>query len=215
MRSLYGCDTGYRPSRTQPGPRPQARPLGGLGQFGCLVRITGLSLSGGFGSPPKSACTRLLDRGLVHVVASDAHDPSHRSPDLSPAYNSIRDSYGADVADLLFTENPQGIVEGPPLKGGKLTLQDGQRPPHPPCPQGACRTSKAVPAVNSSCRPAPRVHHATLITPDERGVISNTPFAPLSEIQSSLVTSPREGFPRARKRTSGGIVLSKTLYRAK
>jgi protein-tyrosine phosphatase len=89
---------------------------------GCLVQITSLSLTGGFGSPPKSACTRLLDRGLVHVVASDAHDPKHRSPDLSPAYHSMRDSFGTDAADLLFTENPRCIVEGRPLEVGKLML---------------------------------------------------------------------------------------------
>lgn len=89
---------------------------------GCLCQITALSMTGGFGSPPKSGCSRLLSRGLVHVVASDAHDPKHRSPDLASAYNLFCDSFGTDAANLLFTDNPQCIVEGRPLAGGKLIL---------------------------------------------------------------------------------------------
>ncbi|HEY2014735.1 MAG TPA: CpsB/CapC family capsule biosynthesis tyrosine phosphatase [Bryobacteraceae bacterium] len=92
-------------------------------QSGCLVQITALSITGGFGSPPKSACTRLLNRGLVHIVASDAHDPQRRSPDMSPAYKALSGSLGTDAADLLFTENPQCVVEGRPVLGDKLMLK--------------------------------------------------------------------------------------------
>jgi len=91
-------------------------------ELGCLAQVTALSITGGFGGPPRSAALRLLDRGLVHVVATDAHDPQHRTTRLSAAYNSVRIRLGEDAADLLFTDNPQGIVQGRPLPGGKQML---------------------------------------------------------------------------------------------
>lgn len=89
---------------------------------GCLAQVTALSITGGFGGPTRSAALRLLDRGLVHVVASDAHDPRHRPPVLSAASDTVRARLGEEAADLLFTENPRGIVQGHPVAGGKLTL---------------------------------------------------------------------------------------------
>ena len=47
-------------------------------ELGCLVQVTALSISGGFGRTACAAVGRLLDQGLVHVVASDAHDPQYR-----------------------------------------------------------------------------------------------------------------------------------------
>jgi protein-tyrosine phosphatase len=88
-------------------------------ELGCLVQVTALSVTGGFGGVAGSACNKLLDRGLVHVVASDAHDPKHRSPSLDKARKTIRSRYGDDAAEMLFTENPRNIIEGLPVVGGK------------------------------------------------------------------------------------------------
>jgi protein-tyrosine phosphatase len=88
-------------------------------ELGCLVQVTALSVTGGFGSSATSACNKLLDRGLVHVIASDAHDPKHRSPNLDKARKTILSRYGDDAAEILFTENPRNIIEGLPVAGGK------------------------------------------------------------------------------------------------
>ena len=88
-------------------------------ELGCLVQVTALSVTGGFGGDASDACNKLLDRGLVHVVASDAHDPKHRSPNLEKACRAIRSRYGDDAAEILFTENPGNIIEGLPVSGGK------------------------------------------------------------------------------------------------
>jgi len=56
------------------------------------------------------------------VVATDAHDPQHRPPVLSGAYNAIRARFDDESADLLFTDNPHGIIHGRPLPGGKLVV---------------------------------------------------------------------------------------------
>jgi tyrosine-protein phosphatase YwqE len=67
----------------------------------------------------------LLARGLVHVVASDAHDPEHRHPRLDEAYGIVRLRYGEEEADTLFTHNPQAIIDGVPLAGGKQIRENG------------------------------------------------------------------------------------------
>lgn len=93
-------------------------------EFGCLVQVTALSIIGGFGRKASSAAARLLQRGLVHVVASDAHDPEHRHTRLDEAYRVVRSRYGEEDADILFTHNPQAIIDGVQLAGGKQT-RDG------------------------------------------------------------------------------------------
>jgi protein-tyrosine phosphatase len=87
--------------------------------LGCLLQITAMSLTGGFGSSAKSASHRLLDRGLVHIVASDTHDPINRSPRLSEAHQAVVSRCGEEVAEIIFDENPRAVVEGAPLLGGR------------------------------------------------------------------------------------------------
>ena len=89
-------------------------------ELGCLVQVTALSVTGGFGRSAGAACTRLLDRGFVHVVASDAHDPQHRHACLDKARDLVRTKYGDDAAEILFTENPLNIIEGAPIAGGRM-----------------------------------------------------------------------------------------------
>jgi protein-tyrosine phosphatase len=89
---------------------------------GCLMQVTANSITGGFGKSAQSAVTRLLERGLVHVVASDAHDVSHRPPGLLGAYAVVQSRYGDDAAEILFRENPRAIVQGDRLPGGKQVI---------------------------------------------------------------------------------------------
>jgi protein-tyrosine phosphatase len=83
------------------------------------VQVTALSVTRGFGAAAGAACHKLLDSGMVHVVASDAHDPKHRSPCMDKARKTIQSRYGDDAAEILFTENPRNIVEGLPVAGGR------------------------------------------------------------------------------------------------
>jgi protein-tyrosine phosphatase len=96
-------------------------------ELGCLVQVTALSISGGFGRTASGAADGLLEQGLVHVVASDAHDPEHRHTRLDEAYGIVRSRYGHEEADILFTHNPQAIIEGAQLLGGKQIREEGAR----------------------------------------------------------------------------------------
>jgi protein-tyrosine phosphatase len=87
--------------------------------FGCLLQVTAMSITGAFGSSAKSASHRLLDRGLVHIVASDTHDPVNRNPRLSEAREAVVARCGEELAESIFSANPRAVVEGAPLVGGK------------------------------------------------------------------------------------------------
>jgi protein-tyrosine phosphatase len=81
-------------------------------ELGCLVQVTAGSVLGGFGKRAHAAAHELLSKGMVHVIASDAHDPVHRNPRLDGAFAAISEQYGADIAALLFRENPGRIIAG-------------------------------------------------------------------------------------------------------
>jgi protein-tyrosine phosphatase len=83
-----------------------------LVEDGNLLQITGQSLEGCFGLAAQDAGDLLLKRKLVHFVASDAHDPIHRLPDLSRAYRVVSSRLGTSHADLLFIEHPRAVLWG-------------------------------------------------------------------------------------------------------
>jgi protein-tyrosine phosphatase len=88
-------------------------------ELGCLLQVTALSFTGAFGQSARTASHRLLDQGLVHIIASDCHDPFNRHPRLTEARDIVRSRCGEEAADVLFGENPRAVVEGAPLPGGK------------------------------------------------------------------------------------------------
>jgi len=83
---------------------------------GCLLQVTGQSLLGRFGKRARKFGETLLERGLAHVIASDAHDTEDRTTDLSGAYEYVEDAYGKQWADRLFVVNPGAMLLGEPIK---------------------------------------------------------------------------------------------------
>jgi protein-tyrosine phosphatase len=82
---------------------------------GCLVQVTAQSYTGGFGSEALRAVERMLDLNMIHFMASDAHDPKYRPPLLSPAFQKMVAERGKEMAELLFTRNPEAVIEGKSL----------------------------------------------------------------------------------------------------
>jgi protein-tyrosine phosphatase len=76
---------------------------------GALVQLTAASLEGRFGRRVKHASNRLLELGLVHVLASDAHTPAIRAAGLSRAIAALRDD---GLARYLTQDVPTAIVAG-------------------------------------------------------------------------------------------------------
>lgn len=81
-------------------------------ELGTRTQVTAQSLTGHFGRQAKDYAWDWLERGFVHFVASDAHNPASRPPVLSPAYNLVAKRVSQVVADALFQDNPLAAIEG-------------------------------------------------------------------------------------------------------
>ena len=79
-------------------------------QHRVAIQINAATLTAGIFSAEARFAKRLLRRGLVTVVASDAHDLVRRPPTLLPAYAVVRRLCGAACADRLFYENPRSLM---------------------------------------------------------------------------------------------------------
>jgi len=91
-------------------------------QRGCLIQITAQSLLGGFGERAQEAAIELMDRQLVHFIASDAHNLERRPPVLMDAYDFVLDRWGDQRADLLFVDNPWAALWGERIEPPKPRL---------------------------------------------------------------------------------------------
>jgi protein-tyrosine phosphatase len=82
----------------------------------CLIQVTAQSFLGRFGKRAKDVADHWMRAGVVHFVASDAHDPEDRVPVLSEAYRYVASTYGSDQAERLFVANPKATLSGEPLE---------------------------------------------------------------------------------------------------
>lgn len=80
-------------------------------QSGALIQVDADSLFGGWGLLAKSRSRRLLERGLVDLVCSDAHDTRSRTPQLSAAYTYTAERCGMQYADEIFHFNALKVLE--------------------------------------------------------------------------------------------------------
>ena len=87
-------------------------------EAGGLLQITAASLTGAFGSSCQEIAELAVDEGLIHFIASDAHDTKHRPFGMRDAYDTICDMAGEELADLVCCENPARVFEGDDVKGG-------------------------------------------------------------------------------------------------
>jgi protein-tyrosine phosphatase len=81
-----------------------------LVQGGVWMQITAGSLTGSFGRQPKYWAERMLDEGLVHILATDAHDAVRRRPILSKGRDAAAKRVGAAEAEHLVLTRPGGII---------------------------------------------------------------------------------------------------------
>ena len=87
---------------------------------GAFLQVTGGSLLGIFGSDARKCSEALMARGLVHFLASDAHDLDRRSPRLDLVRVHVADRYGAEYAEALLEAHPRAVIEGRALHPGSL-----------------------------------------------------------------------------------------------
>lgn len=76
---------------------------------GVCVQITAGSLAGRFGGTAQATARKLLERSLVHLIASDAHSADRRPPRMSEAAHEVG---SPELAKWLTSDVPLAIVNG-------------------------------------------------------------------------------------------------------
>jgi protein-tyrosine phosphatase len=79
---------------------------------GALLQITAGSITGDFGGAVKDRAHRLMDSGMAHIVATDAHNSSSRPPGLSRAFKILSDVVGPDEARMTVLDRPTAVISG-------------------------------------------------------------------------------------------------------
>lgn len=100
-----------------------------LFRAGVWMQITSGSLTGAFGKRPKYWAERMLNEGLVHILASDAHGVRRRRPDLEQGRAVAAKLLGEAEAEQLVYFRPRAILENvgpscmsPPAGAGEWSV---------------------------------------------------------------------------------------------
>jgi protein-tyrosine phosphatase len=78
---------------------------------GVLLQVNKGSVLGHYGKTVQKSSIRLLQEGLVHIIASDTHRTSGRSPSLKNLQSILNKLVGVENTELLMKTNPTAIFE--------------------------------------------------------------------------------------------------------
>lgn len=81
---------------------------------GAYAQITASSYVGTFGKKVERFAEDIIDHGLGHMLASDAHHIKNRDYEMSAAFKKLIGAYGNDVGKM-FDDNAKAIVNGDPV----------------------------------------------------------------------------------------------------
>jgi protein-tyrosine phosphatase len=102
------------PERCPAFQRDPAR-LARLVHSGMLTSLTATAFTGHFGSTVQRFAHRMAEEGLVHSVASDAHDDRRRAPGLR---EQLEEAGYAEHVDWWCQEVPAALLAGEPVPPG-------------------------------------------------------------------------------------------------
>jgi len=95
-----------------------------LAKAGIWMQLTAGSLQGAFGRSARYWSERMLDEGLVHILATDAHDVERRPPNLGQGREFAAKRVGDTESEHLVVTRPRGVLIN-------------EHPSNLPCPQSA------------------------------------------------------------------------------
>lgn len=78
---------------------------------GAWMQLTAGSLTGRFGRAAQRVSERMLDDGLVHILATDSHGARRRPPCLAEGREAAARRVGADEAAHMVNTRPAGILQ--------------------------------------------------------------------------------------------------------
>lgn len=84
--------------------------IGRLVDNGVWIQLTAGSLIGSFGQRARYWAERMLCEGLVHLLATDAHDMLRRPPNLLKGRRAAEKLIGAEEVELLVATRPEVVL---------------------------------------------------------------------------------------------------------
>lgn len=92
--------------------RLQQRPeiLAGLVERGAFAQLDAGSLTGSFGRECYESAKRIIEAGLAHFIATDAHHQDRRRPVLVKAVAKAAEFGGAEYARAMVEDNPLALI---------------------------------------------------------------------------------------------------------
>lgn len=85
--------------------------------MGCRIQINRTSVLGMHGAVVQKNAHKLLENGMAHFIATDAHRPTgSRICMLSDVYRYVSDTYGNENAEILMNRNPDHIIHDEELE---------------------------------------------------------------------------------------------------
>ena len=79
---------------------------------GYVLQMNKGSPLGAFGSRVQRTARIILDAGLAHVIASDAHSAVHRTTNMAPLTAWLEENLDAGYARILTEDNPRRLIRG-------------------------------------------------------------------------------------------------------
>ena len=79
---------------------------------GYALQINKDSLLGNFGPRVQKTARELLERGLAHMIASDAHSTLYRTGDMGELLAWLEVNCPPEYARVLLVENPRRLIQG-------------------------------------------------------------------------------------------------------
>lgn len=83
-----------------------------LEDMGCVLQVNRGSILGEFGERCRNLAIRMMDDGIVKVIATDAHDTEYRSPSIQKLVKLLERRYSPLEIRLWMSENPSRIIKG-------------------------------------------------------------------------------------------------------
>jgi len=80
--------------------------------MGCLGQITAQSCTGQFGPQVRQSAKQMIQRGLIHIIASDAHRDRRRIPQISEGRAQVAEWTNETIAALLAETYPENLING-------------------------------------------------------------------------------------------------------
>lgn len=99
-----------------------------LANIGVWMQITAGSVTGRFGRHARHWAERMLDDGLVDILATDSHHPQHRPPLLAEAHAAATARVGASAALHMVVTRPRGIINNASAEQLPARLADKPQP---------------------------------------------------------------------------------------